>query len=117
MYAVALSKGETSIALIRHSARPFGVTFFQVAPPSRVRDTTPSSLPVQMTPFSWGDSITYATTHLLDLMHYTGLLRIVRRDKGIRVYAVHEHEPVPRGAAERRARVDALVDEIGRAHV
>jgi uncharacterized protein YcaQ len=61
----------------------------------------------------WGGS-SNATTHLLDLMHYTGLLRIVRRDKGIRVYAVHEHEPVPRGAGERRARIDALVDAVVR---
>lgn len=59
----------------------------------------------------WGGS-SNATTHLLDMMHYTGLLRIVRRDKGIRVYAAHEHEPVPRGATERRARVDALVDAV-----
>lgn len=61
----------------------------------------------------WGGS-SNATTHLLDLMHYTGLLRIVRRDKGIRVYAVHNHTPVPRGTAERRARVDALVDTVVR---
>jgi uncharacterized protein YcaQ len=61
----------------------------------------------------WGGS-SNATTHLLDMMHYTGLLRIVRRDKGIRVYAVHEHEPVARSAAERRARVDALVDAVVR---
>ena len=59
----------------------------------------------------WGGS-SNATTHLLDLMHYTGLLRIVRRDKGIRVYAAHTHAPVPRGAAERRARIDALVDTV-----
>ena len=51
-----MSNGETSMALIRHSASPFGVTFFQVAPPSRVNWTRPSSLPVQITPFSWGDS-------------------------------------------------------------
>jgi uncharacterized protein YcaQ len=61
----------------------------------------------------WGGS-SNATTHLLDAMHYTGLLRIVRREKGIRIYAVHEHEPVPRGAAERRARIDALVDAVVR---
>ena len=58
MYAVALSNGDTSIALMRHSASPLGVTFFQVAPPSRVRWTSPSSLPVQITPRSWGDSAT-----------------------------------------------------------
>jgi uncharacterized protein YcaQ len=63
----------------------------------------------------WGGS-SNATTHLLDAMHYTGLLRIVRREKGIRIYAAHEHEPVPRGAAERRARIDALVDAIVRVY-
>lgn len=61
----------------------------------------------------WGGSSS-ATTHLMDAMHYYGLLRIVRREKGIRVYAVHEHETIPRGAAERRARIDALVDVVVR---
>ena len=53
-----------------------------------------------------------ATTHLLDQMHYRGLLRVVRREAGIRIYAVHEHDPAPRDAATRRARVDALVDVV-----
>jgi hypothetical protein len=35
------------------------------------------------------------TTHLLDGMHYRGLLRVVRRDAGIRVYAVHEPTAAP----------------------
>ena len=35
----------------------------------------------------WGGS-SNATTHLLERMHYRGLLRVVRRDAGIRVYAV-----------------------------
>ncbi|HJP92473.1 MAG TPA: crosslink repair DNA glycosylase YcaQ family protein [Pyrinomonadaceae bacterium] len=61
----------------------------------------------------WGGS-SNATTHLLDAMHYVGLLRIVRREKGIRIYAEHRHEPIPRGAAERRARIDALVDAVVR---
>lgn len=61
----------------------------------------------------WGGS-SNATTHLLDAMHYTGLLRIVRREKGIRIYAAHAHAPVPRGVAERRARIDALVDVVVR---
>ena len=61
----------------------------------------------------WGGS-SNATTHLLDAMHYAGLLRIVRREKGIRIYAAHKHEPVPRSAAERRARMDALVDVVVR---
>lgn len=61
----------------------------------------------------WGGS-SNATTRLLDTMHYTGLLRIVRREKGIRIYAAYEHVPVPRTAAERRARIDALVDVVVR---
>jgi uncharacterized protein len=61
----------------------------------------------------WGGS-SNATTRLLEAMHYAGLLRIVRRKKGIRIYTAHEHEPVPKGIAERRARVDALVDVLVR---
>ena len=57
----------------------------------------------------WGGSSS-ATTHLLDAMHYTGLLRIARREKGIRVYKVHQHEAAPKGVKERRARIDALAD-------
>ena len=61
----------------------------------------------------WGGS-SNATTHLLDAMHYSGLLRIVRREKGIRIYAEHRHESIPHGAAECRARIDALVDVVVR---
>jgi len=61
----------------------------------------------------WGGSSS-ATTHLLDAMHYAGLLRIVRREKGIRIYAAHRHDAVPSGVAERRARIDELVDVLVR---
>jgi uncharacterized protein YcaQ len=61
----------------------------------------------------WGGS-SNATTHLLDGMHYRGMLRIVRREKGIRIYAPYRHEEIPRGTAERRARIDALVDVLVR---
>jgi len=57
----------------------------------------------------WGGS-SNATTQLLDAMHYRGLLRVVRRDKGIRVYAIQEREAPPAGTMESRARLDALVD-------
>jgi uncharacterized protein YcaQ len=59
----------------------------------------------------WGGS-SNATTHLLDAMHYRGLLRVVRRDAGIRIYAAHQHGPPPNDAATRRAHLDALVDVI-----
>lgn len=57
----------------------------------------------------WGGSST-ATTHLLDDMHYRGLLRVVRRDAGIRVYALHGHDVGPPDAAGRRRHIDALID-------
>jgi uncharacterized protein len=57
----------------------------------------------------WGGS-SNATTHLLSAMHYRGLLRVARRDNGIRIYSTHEHGPDPIDVAERQARLDALVD-------
>ncbi len=57
----------------------------------------------------WGGS-SNATTHLLDAMHYQGLLRVVRRESGIRIYAIHQHGLGPSDEAERHARIDALVD-------
>src|ERR1044072_8578681 len=57
----------------------------------------------------WGGS-SNATTHLLDTMHYLGLLRVARREKGIRIYRPQEHGPGPTDPVERRERIDALVD-------
>jgi uncharacterized protein YcaQ len=57
----------------------------------------------------WGGE-SNATTHLLDAMHYQGLLRVVRREAGIRLYAAHQHAPGPADEAARSARLDALVD-------
>ncbi|HEX6707492.1 MAG TPA: crosslink repair DNA glycosylase YcaQ family protein [Albitalea sp.] len=59
----------------------------------------------------WGGSSS-ATTHLLDGMHYRGLLRVVRRDNGIRIYAAHEHAPRDDSPAERQAQIDSLVDVV-----
>ena len=61
----------------------------------------------------WGGS-SNATTHLLDAMLYRGMLRVARRDRGIRIYAAHQHGLEPADAAEREARVDALVDVVVR---
>src|SRR5437588_11115762 len=55
----------------------------------------------------WGGS-SNATTHLLAAMHYRGMLRVVRRDGGIRIYAAHEHGLESTDAAERRARIHSL---------
>jgi uncharacterized protein YcaQ len=57
----------------------------------------------------WGGS-SNATTHLLDAMHYRGLLRVARREGGIRVYATHEHGTAPVDVHARRERIDQLAD-------
>ena len=59
----------------------------------------------------WGGSSS-ATTHLMDAMHYRGLLRVIRREAGIRIYAVHEHPPGPRDGTTRAAHLDSLVDVV-----
>src|SRR5438093_2180203 len=53
----------------------------------------------------WGGSSS-ATTHLLDDLHYRGALRIVRRERGIRLYATREHGAGPADRAARRAQID-----------
>jgi len=82
----------------------------------------------------WGGS-SNATTHLLEDLHYRGLLRVARREKGIRIYSPRRHElqpqagrdacvPLRKGVSaplpalndtqDLRARVDALVDLVVR---
>ena len=63
----------------------------------------------------WGGSSS-ATTHLLDKMHYRGVLRVARRAAGIRIYAAHAHAPGPTDAAGRRAHIDRLVDVVVRVY-
>jgi uncharacterized protein YcaQ len=50
----------------------------------------------------WGGASS-ATTLLLDRMHYQGLLRVARRDEGIRVYAPRSQSPALAEAPERQA--------------
>ena len=59
----------------------------------------------------WGGS-SNATTHLLDDLHYRGLLRVVRRESGIRIYAARPAAGDALDANARRARIDALVDVV-----
>ncbi|MCA1562290.1 MAG: winged helix DNA-binding domain-containing protein [Acidobacteria bacterium] len=61
----------------------------------------------------WGGSSS-ATTHLLEAMHYKGLLRVMRRERGVRIYAAHEHGLVPAGSAARQERIDTMVDLVVR---
>lgn len=57
----------------------------------------------------WGGSSS-ATTYLLERMHYRGLVRVVRRDAGIRIYEACAASAPPVDKAGRAARLDALVD-------
>src|SRR5258708_18904197 len=64
----------------------------------------------------WGGSSS-ATTHLLEAMQYGGLLRVVRREAGIRIYAPHgDLEAEPMDVSLRQARLDALVDVAARTY-
>lgn len=59
----------------------------------------------------WGGT-SNATTHLLDNLHYRGLLRVVRREAGIRIYAIREPAIIPDDIGE--AHMDALIDVVVR---
>ena len=61
---------------------------------------------------NWFGGSTNATTHLLDDMHYRGMLRIARRESGTRIYAVREPVAVQPDAATAGTRFDALVDVV-----
>ncbi|MEK8051173.1 crosslink repair DNA glycosylase YcaQ family protein [Ideonella sp. DXS22W] len=58
---------------------------------------------------NWFGGSSNASTQLLDGMHYRGLLRIARREGGVRLYAARDvHEP----ATDAAAAMDALIDVI-----
>ncbi len=59
---------------------------------------------------NWFGGSSNATTQLLDDMHYRGLLRIARRDGGVRIYAARPSLPAPVDRSSADARFDALVD-------
>ena len=62
---------------------------------------------------NWFGGSSNATTQLLDEMHYRGLLRVVRRDGGTRVYGARDLTAEPRvDAATADTRLDALVDIV-----
>jgi uncharacterized protein YcaQ len=62
---------------------------------------------------SWGNTNTLnASTALLDGMHYRGLLRVVRRDTGTRVYEAIAHAPADDSPAARHEHARRLVMTI-----
>ena len=58
----------------------------------------------------WGGT-SNATTHLLEDMHYRGWLRVTRRDRGIRRYALRV-DTAPPHELSRQERIDRLVDVV-----
>ena len=61
----------------------------------------------------WGGS-SNASTHLLDDMHYRGMLRVKRRDSGTRVYEAVTHPPADDSPAGRAQCAAALIDLVVR---
>lgn len=63
----------------------------------------------------WGGT-SNASTHLLDGMHYRGMLRIQRRDSGTRIYAVAAHALADGSKAARLQRASALLELVVRTY-
>jgi uncharacterized protein YcaQ len=61
----------------------------------------------------WGGE-SNATTHLLDRMHYMGLLRVARRESGIRIYALRQNSVACDEGLTRDTQANSLVDLIVR---
>ncbi|KAF1017049.1 MAG: hypothetical protein GAK31_00308 [Stenotrophomonas maltophilia] len=59
----------------------------------------------------WGGA-SNASTHLLEAMHYRGLLPVQRRDNGTRIYAPALHAAVEGTAAARAQRAAALIELV-----
>jgi len=57
----------------------------------------------------WGGNLN-VSTHLLEGLHYRGLLRVARREAGTRIYEVIEHPPQDDRPEARLARAGQLLD-------
>jgi hypothetical protein len=64
---------------------------------------------------AWGGT-SNATTRLLDLMHFRGMLRVAKRVNGTRVYSAHHHPTQPAQQDAGDAPLDALIDVIVRTY-
>ena len=60
---------------------------------------------------AWGGS-SQATTHLLDAMHYRGMLRVRRRESGTRIFEAAEVRAADATAEASTARAAALLDLV-----
>jgi len=63
----------------------------------------------------WGGT-SNATTRLLDLMHFRGMLRVAKRVNGTRIYSAHSYTTQPAPQKDGNAPLDALIDVIVRTY-
>ena len=61
---------------------------------------------------NWFGGSSNASTQLLDGMHYRGLLRVARRDAGVRIYAARDAQQPEPDEAGIHARMDQLLDLV-----
>ena len=61
---------------------------------------------------NWFGGSSNASTQLLDGMHYRGMLRIARREGGVRLYAAQDRADDETTQADPEAALDALVDVV-----
>lgn len=83
------------------------LTFVQHHGPTRPRDVQAHFDHGRIT--RWGGDL-HVSNHLLAGLHYRGLLRVVRRETGTRVYEVHEQATPDDSSAGRLARAGQLLD-------
>lgn len=93
---------------------PVRLTSLERAVLERAREgpVHPADLEARQVRNAWGGR-SKATTRALDHLHYRGLLRVVRRENGIRVYeAVPPREPHPDGLRELTRTVAGLLAPV-----
>jgi uncharacterized protein YcaQ len=61
----------------------------------------------------WGGDL-HLSTHLLEGLHYRGLLRVARREAGTRIFQAIEHAPQDDSPEARLARAGQLLDTVVR---
>jgi uncharacterized protein YcaQ len=61
----------------------------------------------------WGGALN-VSSHLLEGLHYRGLLRVARRETGARIYEAIEHRPQDDSSEARLARAGQLLDTVVR---
>jgi uncharacterized protein YcaQ len=86
------------------------VEFVRANGPTHPRELDPHHGGRSVTNY-WGGS-SAAATHMLDTLHYRGTLRVVRRERGIRVYSVATHHaPADEGPGPHE-RVGRLIAQL-----